>query len=120
MPLPSGQLTPDEYEPEERDIEYAKQLVAEGWHSTSNKYRLVARFKLPEGYTDLTQCGLPRGKYMLHPDLMGTPLGGYLIRLWDDRRHSLELRGHDDDLVEHKELTVRQFLAFKRHGGPSA
>ena len=123
MPHPNGQLTAEEIEPTDEDVLFARKLVCEGWHSTSGKFRRIARFKLPAeliGKVDLLDDGLPRGKHMLHPDLAGTALGAYFIRLWNDRRHTLELRGNESDLVEKMELTVRQWVAFKRNGGPTA
>ena len=40
-------LTDAELAPREEDVEFAKNLISEGWKSTSNKYRTVSKLKNP-------------------------------------------------------------------------
>jgi hypothetical protein len=86
----------------------AKKLVAEGWLSTSNKWRYVSRFK-----HKMT------GKDLVSPELWDTDEGKLVIDMWDRSwsNHCLRMGGEN---VETLELTTQQYKAFKRNGGTSA
>lgn len=103
---PCRAIPPEDLKPEAEDLELAEQLVREGWKSTSSKYRTVAKFRTPP----------PPAAEMLRPELVNTPQGKRLAELWDRHRHSLGLRQEWDD-VEERELTLKQFRAFKLKGG---
>jgi hypothetical protein len=102
-------LTPEELEPTPEQMEEAKQLVAEGWFSTSNKYRSIARFKVR-----LT------GKDLVRPEYHDTEMGKLLIHAWEGSWERHLLRCGSPEIVEHRELTTRMFRAFKLSNGPVA
>lgn len=95
-------------EPTEEDLALARDLIAQGYLSTSNKFRTVSRLRAP-----LT------GKDIVRPELHDTLAGRTLIERWDRAWSRAVLRSHDPD-VEHRELTIGQFRAFKQLGGESA
>lgn len=84
------------------------QLAREGWRSTSNKYRHVARLR----------SGL-RAADLIRPEVLTTPAGTRLADLWKHEERFL-LRTSDSSLVEEKHLTVGEFAAFKLAGGETA
>ena len=106
---PCRMLTPEEIEPSDEDVEEAKRLIQEGWHSTSNKFRAIARFTEP----------VPRASEMFSPEVLATHHGKRLQEMWDRNRHSTDLRTNAAG-VEHRQLTVRLFRAFKKLGGQMA
>lgn len=106
---PCRMLTPEELEPGEEDIEYARKLIAEGWKSTSNKYRSVAKRRIP-----LT------GKDIVRPEMWETEEGKRLIQNWDNGWAGFYLRSPNHPDIEHIELSVKQYRAFKKLGGETA
>lgn len=122
-------LTPEELEPGAEDLELAARLVEEGYLSISRKYRMVARL------TDK----VPTAKDIIRPEMLDTPIGREMAKWWEGHQCYL-LRmvasgaGGDGcmtlphtrerisivDLVEVRELTIKQFRAFKKLGGESA
>lgn len=92
------------------DEAYAKQLIADGWLSTSNKYRTVARIE--DGLT-LEDC-------IRFTDKASLKVRVALEDAWNQhRRWLLRVHGPNDNVAE-KELTVGQFRAFKKFGGDTA
>lgn len=106
---PCQMLTDEELAPSEKDLEEARVLLAEGWASTSNKYRTVARFIEP----------VPVIEDMVAPKVLATFHGKRLAACWQRCGHGSDLRCSQEG-VERRELRVRVFRAFKRLGGPSA
>lgn len=106
---PCRMLTEEELAPSDEDMEAARVLIAEGWHSTSNKYRTVARFVDP----------IPPIEDMLRPEALDTLHGRRLAEWWRFNRHSSDLRTHRDG-VEHRNLSIPLFRAFKKLGGSMA
>lgn len=92
----------------DEDLVLARELIEQGYLSTSNKYRQVSRLRTP-----LT------GKDIVRPELHDTLAGRTLIERWDRALSRDVLRGHDPE-VEHRELTIGQFRAFKQLGGQTA
>ncbi len=106
---PCRMLTPEEIEPSEEDFEEAEALVAEGWYSTSNKGRRIARFTEP----------VPRIEWFVSAGHLATPHGRRLKKLWDGKWHPGDLRTNDAG-IERRELSFKLFRAFKLSGGRSA
>jgi len=104
---PCKMLTPDELEPEEEDLIDAAHWIAEGWHSTSVKYRNISKFKEP----------VPKIEDMVSPEVLATFHGRRLKDRWE-RNHSSDLRSCEG--IDNLELTVKQYKAFKKLGGPTA
>lgn len=100
---PCKQLTDDEIEPGPVDTSFAKNLKAEGWEAVSTKYRRIARWKLRL-----------RGEELVRPELHDFLSGRKAIEALT--RMFSHLRDHLDDpyLTEVRELTLKQFRAFKR------
>ena len=102
---------PEMLEVSPEDEALAKQLVAEGWFSTSNKYRHIARANLP-----------PVDKAMTFSEFVPVWLRKEVERAYDSwtkwglRVHS----SYPDSGIESRELTTAQFKAFKKAGGQSA
>lgn len=114
---PCKQLTDEELEPAEKDIATAQALIDEGWLSVSTRHRLVAKA------TD----AMPTAEQLIRPEMFPTEFGGKLAEMWHyERIHLLRMLasgntvGKDRGLVESKELTLREFRAFKKLGGSSA
>jgi hypothetical protein len=101
------QLTPAELTPDPADIEYAKQLIAEGYHSVSNAFRHVSKYKNPR----------PTGAEMIRPEFLNTREGQAFVKLWDSR-HTWGLRCDPENTIV-LTLTVKQYRAFKKLGGPT-
>jgi hypothetical protein len=109
MPYESGQLTPEEIEPGPEDIELAQQLVSEGWKSVSGRHRIIRRW---------TTVHLSI-KELIRPELFDTPEVKWLLQTFPHRSPNLRM---DERFfpVEEKELTVKQYRAFRLAGGQSA
>lgn len=114
-------------EPNEEELAYGRQLVAEGWYQTSRKYRAVAR--LPPG---VTVADALRGamlaeshragqhelreheeKWIRHIVGWGGALDYYLRTFSDKDRRRLGL-----DIA--RELSIPAFAAFRKAGGDTA
>lgn len=91
------------------DDELGRALVRDGWRSTSNKYRLVSRLRVP-----LT------GKDIVRPELHNSAAGKLIIDQWDRIWSSWILRCGDDRAVETLELTLGQFTSFRANKGQTA
>lgn len=92
------------------DEELAKQLVVEGWYSTSNKYRHISRWSMP----------VPRVEDLIRPEMLNAPHVDRLIKMWNKSMyHERDLRSNHP-LIEDKELTEEQFKLFRKYGGVSA
>ncbi|MGN6103989.1 MAG: hypothetical protein ACTHU0_02695 [Kofleriaceae bacterium] len=98
-------LTPEELEPSADDTALGEQLVAEGWISTSTKYRHLIRWRLlPPKFEDL-----------IRPEQMGSYFIEQVREAYNARiGREWALRMAPDALVERRTLTLRQFRAFKR------
>jgi hypothetical protein len=111
---PHEALKPEEVEPGPKELELAKQLLAEGWLSVSTKRRRVAR---------LTDKWLTAEK-MIIPEVLDTELGQVMQQLWrwEGRRILRRVASgrRDEQYIEERTLTVKQFRAFKRLGGDCA
>ncbi len=104
---PCKSLTPEELTPSTEDAALGSQLVAEGWLSTSNKYHRIARLLPGFEAVDLIKA-----------EMIDTPAGQALAELWErDRRFRVR---SDEPFVEHRALTLRQYIAFRAAGGHSA
>lgn len=108
MPHENGQLTAEELKPTDDDLAEAELLVAEGWKSTSNKFRMVRRWH-PNNLTL---------EDMIHPEHLETPEAQW----WLTKAHgpSLRMAEHAGLRFDSKTLTVRVFNAFKKLGGEMA
>jgi len=102
-------LTDEELQPTERDYRDARELLQKGWYSTSNKHRTIARFTEP----------VPKIEAMVSPEVLATNHGQRLKRMWDQMYHAHDLRTSING-VQHKELPVKVYKAFKSLGGQSA
>lgn len=107
-------LTPEELEPSEEDMRLGERLVAEGWKSTSSKFRHIARFRIAP----------PNIEELMKPDALHTYHGRRLKKLWEQHRSDgwwLRM-GPDqgDDGVEKMVLTVKEYRAFRLAGGQTA
>lgn len=94
---------PENLTPTEEHYEEARQLVKDGWLSVSNKYRTVARIKIPS----ITE--------LLQPQFHGTWLEQELKELIR-RQKGFWVRRRG----ETKELSPQVFYAFKKIGGDRA
>lgn len=92
----------------EEDRELAKQLVAEGWRSTSNRYHMIAR--LPPGMALLE--ALEKHAPELYRQVMEDVLHRCEVQFL--RVYSNRVEGC------HRELTLSQYKAFRQAGGESA
>ena len=104
--LPCKQLTDEELEPTEEDLRFASELIANGWRSVSNKFRTVAN--LPGDF--------PVAYQIVEAVYINTDHGDALMNLWNEHRRSA-LR---TNAAINKDLTVKQWRAFKKMGGDSA
>jgi hypothetical protein len=95
------QLTEEELTPELADTETAQRLIAEGWITTSNKYRHARRWKVPP----------PTLEDIVRPEYHGTYFAERLRRFFD--MNDLELRVAPSDMVEERTLSVRELRAYK-------
>lgn len=105
---PCRQLTPEELEPTPEEALAARELVLDGWVSTSNKYRHIRRWKLPPPHhTEVTRT------LLLNPALApwAETLPG---KFW-----SPCIRTAPRELYEERTLSVRMFRAFRKAGGTS-
>lgn len=94
---------PENLEPTEEHYAEARQLAADGWLSVSNKYRTVARMKIPS-VKELLQS-------QFHGTWLEEEMRGLLQR---EERFWVRMRG------EQRELSPQVFYAFKKIGGQSA
>lgn len=99
----------------ERDVgAEGRQLVAEGWYSTSNKLMRIARFKTPRA----------RIEQLVLPGVLQTAEGRYLREIWERYGlHTSNLRCPPKGIeVEHRDLASDPALyrAFRLAGGQSA
>lgn len=104
-------LTDAELTPSEQDLLLAEQLAQEGWVQTSARYRHVARWKTPP----------PTIEEILRPEHLNTRWGKKLAEKLAYETGESGIRSaasFDRDLVEQRELTVRQFIAFKNRTRP--
>lgn len=109
MPHANGQLTAEEIEPSAEDLAEGRRLVAEGWRSVSNKFRILRRFK----------PGVPSAREMILPEWRNTPFGKELENLWRDNER-FWLRTEHLQVTEEMTCTVRIYRAFRLAGGESA
>lgn len=89
------------------DQERAKQLIADGWLSTSSKHRQISRAHLPRVEAAIVFAS-------------GVPAW---LRSQMRRAYEIEIRSAlrmSREEIEHAELTVGEFQAFKHLGGGSA
>ena len=110
---PCKQLTDEELEPTPEDTLLAMELINGGWMSVSTKHRRLAKLK----------PSWPLAEELIRPEMADTKAGGQLAELWHwNRLHMLRrfASGKDSEYVEVKELTLKQFRAFKRMNGASA
>src|SRR5262249_53746062 len=102
-------FSPATLEITDKDRELAVQLVAEGWWSTSHKYRSVARWREP----------IPPIDKMFQPEFLtsfqGQRIAAYVKRYLDDH---YDVRNHKyEEHIEDATLSPSLFLAFKQAGG---
>jgi hypothetical protein len=102
-------LTPEELEPSPEDLLEAEQLVKEGWHSVSAKFRGIARFREP----------VPRIEDLVSVEVLATNHGKRLAERWSKWSHTWDLRTNNAG-VEHRDLSVKLYRAFRMKGGQSA
>lgn len=94
---------PENLMPTPEHMAEARRLVAEGWLSTSNRYRHLSRYKWPK----LDEVIQPQWKdTILEQEL----------RAFMESHHSYMVRVHG----EHLEVSPQVFYAFKSIGGRSA
>lgn len=110
MPHENGQLTDEELQPTDEQLDLGRRLVAEGWLSTSNKYRHIRRW-----------AGNPRAEIraLISPELRNSPAARWILAQINERQPWLRT---DDRYfpVEERVLTVREYRAFRLAGGQSA
>lgn len=106
---PCKMLTPEELEPSPEDLLEAEQLVKDGWRSVSAKFRGIARFTEP----------VPRIEDMVSAEVLATNHGKRLAERWSKWSHTWDLRTNDAG-VEHRDLSVKLYRAFRMKGGQSA
>lgn len=100
-------LTDEEMRPGPEDEELGRRLVADGWLSTSTKFRRVGRVLPGHSAEDL-----------LRPEVLDTPAGRHFADLW--RRELRFVVRSSEPFVEHLELTFKQYAAFRAAGGQTA
>ena len=108
------QLTPEQLAPGPGDLELAQQLVDDEWRSISTRYRRVAR---------LVNC--PEAEDVIRPEYHDHPAAKELISQWRFHKwHLLRLLASGNEgareYAEVRELTIKQFRAFKKLGGQMA
>ena len=101
-------LTDEEMKPGPEDEALARQLVAEGWRSTSTRYHHIAR-----------HVAVPTGRDLVRPELHDTEAGKHMIEEWDRRWRGWFLRCGREG-VERRTLTFKQYAAFSAAGGQVA
>ncbi len=100
---------PERLAPKPGDEDLARKLIAEGWLSTSNKYSTVARSTVP-----------PASEAIIFSADVPAWLRGEVLEAYVRATRSGLRLGNGRDGVEHMQLTVAQFRAFKRLGGGCA
>lgn len=93
---------PQNLMPTEEDYKVARQLVAAGWLSVSNRYRHLARY------------AVPKAEQILKPEYLGTHIEEDL-REFLRRQASIWTRMRGEVI----EVTPQVFYAFKKIGGQS-
>lgn len=106
---PCKQLTDEELTPTAEDIATAAELISEGWLSVSSRYRTIAK----------ASDKMPTAEDLIQPSMLNTKFGGRLAELWHRERLNM-LRTASKNFVMKKELSVREWAAFKRMGGRAA
>jgi hypothetical protein len=92
----------------EADMERARKLIADGFVSTSNRYRTVSKVHTPPFDEAMTfAAGVPAW------------LREEIHRAYEEQTKRWGARGNKEG-VEHIELTSSEFRAFKLLGGPTA
>jgi hypothetical protein len=109
QPGPCKALRPEDIPPFEEDFAVARELIAQGFRSTSNKYRHVRRLKRR----------VASFHEVVRPEFHDHPVMGYIADRWGMWESQVLRCGSLDD-VEEKTLTVRQYRAFKLLGGYTA
>lgn len=104
------QLTDEELTPTPEDVELGKQLVADGWYSVSTKYRAIRRWRTPP----------PAPEDVVRPEFADSFFGKIIIGRTRHWSWLSELRAAPEELTETRELTIRQWKAFKMAGGVAA
>lgn len=111
---PDGCRAYNERTQEITDADRAKaaELVAEGWWSTSQKSRTIARWQEP----------VPRLEEMFRPEFLTTFHGQRLAELVRDhvKYHYGCLRNSAEEHIERARLSPSLFRAFKQAGGDCA
>jgi hypothetical protein len=95
--------------PSEEDLALVRQLIVEGYLSTSNKYRVVCKLNVPEFDQLFVFDGDDVPKWLRAE-----------LRDWYTRERGYWTRMHSDRHGERRTLTAAQFHAFKQLGGRSA
>ena len=101
--LPCRALTDDELTPREEDDALARKLVSEGWIQVSAKYRMIRRWKNPP----------PPPEDLVNPAWHDTFFGRRAINILRHIGDENALRCAPDDMVEKRELSIREFKAYK-------
>lgn len=98
---------PEELEPSEEDRALAADLIAQGWRSTSNRYRTIERVQIP-AFEDAVafRDGVPEWLRRELRDLYASAYGSG--------------RWHRSGYGEQRTLTPAQFRAFRQAGGRAA
>jgi len=104
-----GCSAPDKLTASEEDLALVRSLIAQGYLSTSNRYRTVCKLNLPA----FEEIFIFTGDDV--PAWFRTEL-----RDWFRRERGGWTRVHSERHGDVKTLTVAQFNAFKRLGGRSA
>lgn len=110
MPHENGQLTAEEIEPTEQQLQHGRELVAAGWQSVSNKYRCIRRWTTKH----LTI------EELIRPELVNTPEARHLMKRPRVDDISLRDAEHSGLPFEEETLTVREYRAFRLAGGQSS
>lgn len=99
---------PEELSFTDEDLAVARALISEGYRSTSNKYRMVARTRLPS-FESLVSVS---------PECP-SDMKAALVRAWDNQLSTM-CRVDNSENTEHRTLTTAKFRAFKKLGGDMA
>lgn len=102
-------LPPEEVDPTDADLVRGKQLVDDGWLSTSTRHRTLARWKNQP----------PKVEDMLLPEYRDSPFGRCFIARYGEW-YGPSLRDNKPEFepfIERMTLTLPQFRGFKKAGG---
>lgn len=101
---PCRAFTDEELTPTDEDMEFARKVIADGYHQVSSKYRWLAKPPRMPLFSDI-----------IRPEHQDTHEGRALARMYQDYvRSRIRI---DSETIE---VTFRQFRAFKLLGGPVA